>query len=212
MYNFYGKYQIMIDNFINKNLDDIKHYCRLYKINYIDGNINHKLDIEYFFINLPNNLKDNYDFFLDAVKYNGNLIKYASNNLKNNCDIVLTAIENNISALYYTSYNLKNNYNFILAAVGKNGHSLAYASDNLKNNYNIALTAILNNHHTVSYLSKKIIKNRKLILNMNNSKNSKDYYFSFHYENEIMKTIDYKFKIKKNILLDEKLNRIFLYF
>ena len=162
MSNFYEKYQSMIDDFINNNLIYIENYCRInYIINkYIEYNINHKIDIQCFIENIPNNLKDNYNFFIDAVMYNG----------------------------YY----------------------LEYASDDLKNNYNIALNAVLHdyNYKVILYLPSKFIKNRKLIVNMNNS-NHNQYYYR---RDIIIKIMDYKFEIKENKLLKQNLNSIFIFF
>ena len=112
--------------------------------------------------------------------------------------------------LKYASDNLKNNYDIVLAAVQINGWNLKYASDNLKNNYNIALNAILNDYDykTILYLPSKFIRNRKIIVNMNNSKHYEKYYN----QNIIIKIMDYKFKIKENRLSNENLNIIFIFF
>ena len=260
MSNFYKKYQNLIDDFVNKNSNYIIEYCRRNYINYTVDNINHNIDIKLFMGNISNDLKDNYDFILDSVKYNSYFIKYASNDLKNNYNIVLSAVQNDGNTLLYASNNLKNNYDIVLAAVEKDGVGLFYASynlknnydivlnavknnglflqyiigdlrnnydvvlaavknegwalkyvpDNLKNNYTIALNAILNDYYyrTILYLPQKFIKNRKLIVNMNNSKHYEPYYNI----NKIIKIMDYKFKIKQNKLSNKKLNSIFIFF
>ena len=63
MSNFYEKYQNIIDDFVNNNLNYIEDYCRNNELNYNYNNGNHYIDIICFFENLPNNLKDNYNFF-----------------------------------------------------------------------------------------------------------------------------------------------------
>ena len=147
--------------------------------------------------------------FFNAVKNNGYALHNASDDLKNNYDIVLTAVQNDGYALKFASDDLKNNYDIVLTAVKNIGHALEYASDDLKNNYNIALNAILNDYlyKVILYLPSKFIKNRKLIVNMNNSKHYRKYYN----RNIIIKILDYKFKIKKN-KLKQNLNRIFIFF
>ena len=52
------------------------------------------------------------------------------------------------------------------------------------------------------------MKNRKLIVNINNCKHHSKYYK----QNIIVKIMDYKFKIKKNKLLKQNLNSIFIFF
>ena len=211
MSKFYEKYQNIIDDFIYNNLNYIIKYCINNKLDYFYGNDDHYIDIECFFENLPNNLKDSYEFFLDTVKYtNSYYLKYASDNLKNNYEFILTAVNNNAYSLEFASNNLKNNYDIVLAAVKNKGRALEYASDDLKNNYNIALNAVLHdyNYKVILYLPSKFIKNRKLIVNMNNSKHFSKYYYK---RDIIIKILDYKFKIKKN-KLKQNLNSIFIFF
>ena len=45
MSNFYKKYQILIDDFVNNNLDYIENYCRNNKLVYIYNNIYHYINI-----------------------------------------------------------------------------------------------------------------------------------------------------------------------
>ena len=60
----------------------------------------------------------------------------------------------------------------------------------------------------ILHLPLKIIKNRKLIVNMNNIR----HYTKYYYKNMIIKIMDYKFKIKQNTLLNKNLNDIFNFF
>ena len=235
---FYKKYQNIIDDFINKNQNYIDECYKKYPSSYIMNNEKQFINIKIFMKNLPNNLKNNYPFFLDAVEYNAFFLKYASDNLKNNYQLVFNALEQDELVLKYASDNLKNNYKIILHSVNNFGRSLfyysdrlkknyrivlfavqddgaafKYASDDLKNNYNIALNAILNDngYTAILYLPPKFIKNRKLIVNINNNKYRSP--SSYYNENKkIIEIIDYKFKIKKNILLNESLNNIFIFF
>ena len=139
----------------------------------------------YFFENLPNNLKDNYEFFLYTAKYNSYYLKYTSDNLKNNYDIVLAAVKKMVMFLHMLQ-------------------------DDLKNNYNIILNTIVHDYYygAIYHIPLKFIKNRKLIVNMNNSK-----YFYKYNENIIIKIKDYKFEIKENrLLLKQNLYNIFKFF
>ena len=49
MSNFYGKYQNIIDVFVNNNLNYIENYCRNNELNYIYNNRNYYIDIICFF-------------------------------------------------------------------------------------------------------------------------------------------------------------------
>ena len=65
------------------------------------------------------------------------------------------------------------------------------------------------NYEFILYLPSKFIKNRKLIVNMNNSKHYTKYYYKRYI---IIKIMDYKFEIKENKLLKQNLNSIFIFF
>ena len=110
--------------------------------------------------------------------------------------------------LEYASNDLKNNYDIILAAIQNTCESLKFASDDLKNNYNIILNAILNDvyYDVILDLPLKFMKNRKLLVNINNC----DHY-TYYYGNIIIKIMDYKFKIKEN-KISENLKNIFIFF
>ena len=67
MFKFYEKYQNLIDEYVNNDLNYIENYCIKNKLDYIEDNDDHYIDILCFFKNLPNNLKNNYDIVLNTV-------------------------------------------------------------------------------------------------------------------------------------------------
>ena len=69
--------------------------------------------------------ENNKEIILEAVKQNGNALKYASEDLRNDIDIVLEAVKENGVALVYASNNLKNNREIVLEAVKECGRALA---------------------------------------------------------------------------------------
>jgi hypothetical protein len=81
--------------------------------------------------------------YLEIVKQNGWwTLRYASDDLKNNREIVLEAIKQNGLALEYASESFRNDKDVVLEAIKKCYHALCYASDDLKDDKEIVLKAI----------------------------------------------------------------------
>ena len=77
--------------------------------------------------------KDDREIVLEAVKQNGNALRYVSAALKDDREIVLEAVKQNGEALYCASAALKDDREFMLEAVKQNGRALQYASAKLRN-------------------------------------------------------------------------------
>jgi hypothetical protein len=60
-------------------------------------------------------------------------LDFASDQLKNDKDVVLEAVKQNDYALYYASEQLKNDKDIVLEAVKQDGDAIRYASDELQN-------------------------------------------------------------------------------
>ncbi len=97
---------------------------------------------------VSDNLKNDKEFVLEAVKSNGYALEYASDNLKNDKDFVLEVVKQDVRALEYVPDNLKNDKEFVLEAVKSNGNALKYASDNLRNDKEFVLDAA--KYHSVA--------------------------------------------------------------
>ena len=69
--------------------------------------------------------------FLEAVKEDCDLLKYASEYLKNDKDVVLEAVKQNCSSLIYASDELRNDKDVVLEAVNEDGCSIQYVSDEI---------------------------------------------------------------------------------
>lgn len=123
---------------------------------------------------INNEMKNNQDIVLTAVRQCGNALHYASENMKDNNVIVLEAIKHNeyvLSyrinqspkfmlifnsceySLRYASDRLKDNETIVLEAVKQNGSSLQYASIGMKNNSIIVLEAVKQNGLVLQYAS-----------------------------------------------------------
>jgi hypothetical protein len=75
-------------------------------------------------------LRDDKEVVLAAVRKDGYSLYYASDRLKNDKNVVLTAVENDIDghALCWASSTMTNDIEIILKAVEKHKHALQYAS------------------------------------------------------------------------------------
>jgi hypothetical protein len=82
----------------------------------------------------------------DNVSLGNESMKYASDELKNNSNFVLEAIKYNSKNFKYASLDLQNDKEFILKAVEITGNILEYISSNLKYDKQIRLQAVLNDY------------------------------------------------------------------
>ena len=83
---------------------------------------------------LPNELRNNKEVVLEAVKQNGYALEYASKKLRADKEFILAlmALRQSGWALEYTSAALKADKEVVMAAVQKRGRALQYASVALK--------------------------------------------------------------------------------
>ena len=83
------------------------------------------------------NLQDDKEIVLEAVKISCHELKYASERLKADKVIVLKAIKQSGLALEYVDDILKKDKEIVLEAIKQNGFAVKYADDNLKNDPDI---------------------------------------------------------------------------
>jgi hypothetical protein len=110
----------------------------------------------YAFENISENLRNDYEIVLEAIRNDGDNLMFASDNLKNNSEIVLEAIQNKFKSICYASDDLKNNPDFILSALEQNSNNLC------------ALYFILNtvkeNSLIISHITNFFQNDKKIIL------------------------------------------------
>ena len=111
-------------------------------------------------------LKNDKEIVLMAVKKDGLMLEYASEKLKNDKEIVMKAIENKTMSLKYASNEIKNDKEIVLIAVEKNGLTLEFVNNKLKNDKEIITNAVLNNYESLKYASEEIKKDKKYILEL----------------------------------------------
>lgn len=109
-------------------------------------------------------LRDNKDFILEAVKQSGFNLKYASERLKHDKEIILTAVKKNSYALEYAPKRLRDDREFILEAVKNNGLALKYASEELKDDKEVVLEAVKDNGLALKFAPERLRDNEEVVL------------------------------------------------
>ncbi|KAG2373346.1 hypothetical protein C9374_012212 [Naegleria lovaniensis] len=116
---------------------------------------------------VPMNLLTDLSFMLKVVtlifpEFEG--LKFASDDLKNDKDIALVAVKKDGNALNFVSAALKSDYDVVLAAVRQYEHALVYASNDLRNDKEIVLEAIRKYGSALCFASDELKKDREIVL------------------------------------------------
>lgn len=78
------------------------------------------------------------------------VLRFATEEIKNNKEIVLKAVKKRGMSLEYASLSLRENKEIVTAAVRQNGNAFIFASDELKKNQSIAICASKQDVHIYS--------------------------------------------------------------
>lgn len=100
---------------------------------------------------------------LEAVRKNGKLLEWASPELKNDQEILFEAMKNYLWALEYASPELKNNREVVIDAIKMDRGNIKYASSELKNDRDIALEALKKSPYAYDFLSKELKADPEII-------------------------------------------------
>ena len=109
-------------------------------------------------------LKSNSEFMLEAVKLNYNVLEYASEEMRSNPAVILEAIKQNGFALEYASEELKSDPEIVMAAVKQYHQALQYASDELKSNLEFMFEAVNLNGFALRFASDKLKNNPEIVM------------------------------------------------
>ena len=109
-------------------------------------------------------LKSNSEFMLEAVKLNYNVLEYASEEMRSNPAVILEAIKQNGFALEYASEDLKSNSEFMLEAVKLNYNVLEYAGEEMKSNSEFVLEAVKQNGFALEYASEELKSDPEIVM------------------------------------------------
>jgi hypothetical protein len=108
---------------------------------------------------LPKGL--NLDKYIIRTKRRINL---ASEELRNDKQFMLQAVKRNCMALEFASAALKNNKEVVMEAVKKEGGCLRHASDDMKKNEEVVLQAVIQTTAAIMHASSELRKDKKFIL------------------------------------------------
>jgi len=100
--------------------------------------------------------------WLELVKADGQLLKYADNKNKNNKEIVYEAIKQDGRFIEYASDRQKNNKKTMSEAIKNSGTSLKYASEELKNDKELVMEAVKNNPDILLELNEKLYQDKEI--------------------------------------------------
>jgi hypothetical protein len=141
------------------------------------------------FEGFPQEIRDDIDVILTALKFDGNLLQMISEHLRGNKIIIKTAITNNAFSIQYAPDEMRNDKEIALIALKKSGHifkflslelrddkeialiavtkcplSLIYASDRLKKDKDVVMTAINGNLNALEFASIEMFNNKEVML------------------------------------------------
>ena len=94
------------------------------------------------FANVGNNIRNNRELMLKAIKLNSDCIGYSSNDLLNDSDYMIEVITINPKCINFANVDLKHKKDFMLKAVEKDIWCMEYARENLLNDEDFVLQAI----------------------------------------------------------------------
>lgn len=133
--------------------------------------------------NMPEEIKNDKESVLIAVKNNGANLQYASDELKNDKEVVLTAIKNQTplpeantedihSVIRFASDEIRNDKEIALEAVKTRGNAFIYLSNELKNDKEVAIAAIkenvnnfeIGNGYLLQYASDELKNDKEVVM------------------------------------------------
>lgn len=117
-----------------------------------------------FLSHLANDLRDDKEVVLAAIKKNANTIMYASKRLRDDDFIVFEAVNRSGSVLKYASDRLKDDRDIVMTAVKEYGTAIEYASLRLKNDREIALEAVKNESYAFDHVSSGIKNDKEIAM------------------------------------------------
>ena len=104
----------------------------------------------------PNDLLNDRDFMLNAIKIDCRSIRLASKELISNYDFMLDAIKIDHRSIHSTPKELLNNYDFMLGAIKIDNRSIHLTSKELLNNRSFMLDVVKINCNSLRHASKEL--------------------------------------------------------
>ena len=145
-----------------KNDPDI---CLYAIYNHRDNNIPFK--------HFPDNLRDDREICIEALKVNGYAIMYCSKRLKNDREINKMALNTNPLSLQFCNEDIKQDVSLCLKAIEKNAGALIHCHHSLNFNINFCIEALKLNSNTLDLINYQVLihDNFLQLVNKNLSEN-----------------------------------------
>lgn len=103
---------------------------------------------------------------MDAVRIDGDALRYASDELRADPVVVIEALHRSGGPLIYASEKLLRNRDFIMSAVKRNGNALGHAPDRFRSDREIILAALAENPDAIEHalVSERMWADSKFVL------------------------------------------------
>jgi len=115
---------------------------------------------------ISDELKDNNEVVIEAIKKNGLLLKYVSNRLKDDDGFVSLAIEQNANALMHASERLQNDYDILKLTVKCDYRRFQYMPEIIKTSKKIIIYVIGKSADMIKYVDPTILNDKSFILEL----------------------------------------------
>jgi hypothetical protein len=127
---------------------------------------------------------------LNEIYEDEGAMRYISDELRDNKEFMLEAIKINIMALQYASERIKNDKDFIINAIYQDCDAFVIASNELRGNEEVALVAANEHIHMIKFASDKLRDDEQFLCKIHNIKTIKHksrlfFYLSKRIQNEI---------------------------
>mmetsp|Transcript_13785 Transcript_13785/g.26298 ORF Transcript_13785/g.26298 Transcript_13785/m.26298 type:complete len:299 (-) Transcript_13785:38-934(-) len=117
----------------------------------------------------PENIRSNRELIITAVKRSGGeAFQFAADNLKQDREVVLEAVRVNGLALQYAANDVREDRAFMLEVVQIDGQALKYASERFRADREVVLAAVRQNGAALVYASEDLLADFELLLEATN--------------------------------------------
>jgi len=117
-------------------------------------------DFEY----VDDELKNDKSFVMEIVKINGNLLEYVSKSLKDDKDVVMEAVKHSDYALCYASERLRDDEDVVRESLKHAQTALLFANRRFRENYDIVMEAVKNYGFAIQYADDKFKDDKGIVL------------------------------------------------
>lgn len=112
----------------------------------------------------PDEVRDDKDIILAAVKTYGLRLKHASKTLRGDREVVMAAVKESSEALEHASKELKADKEIVMAAVKRDGRALTHASKELQGDKEVVMAAVKNDGYALGQASESLRGDKEVVI------------------------------------------------